>query len=585
MNKIARIMTLALVVFSLASCEDVPSPFGTVTPPKKGAESSDIEPTGSGTAADPFNVQKAINYVKELGADVESSSAVYVKGKVLSISEISSSFGNASFVLSDDADGSNKFTAYRVKGFNNQKITDENMLKVGDEVVVCGKIVNYRGNTPETVQNSAYIYSVNGNTGGGGSPEETTAEAKGSGTQADPYNVAGVLKFIGTLGADNKSSNEVYIKGKVKEVKEQFGTQYGNATFTMIDEGYTAKFTAYRILYFNNQKYTSGDGVKEGDEVIVCGKVVNYQGNTPETVQGSSYLFSLNGKTGEGGSSEPTGEAKGSGTQADPYNVVAIAEICAKLADKETSTEDYYIKGKICSIKYEFSAQYGTATFNISDNGQTGGTEFTAYSVYYLGNAAWTDGNTQIAVGNEVILCGKITNYGGTLETASKKAYIYSLNGKTKDEGGSTGGNTETGDADITAAFGDLNCSNLEAIALSDGTTLSVAKEDGNNEPVYHESSKIIRMYARNSITINAGSKKISKVEFTYDTYNGNAYKGNDEMYGEAGSNKLTPTKTDVTVTFSNVSNSSLKVVNWLEKGNSGGTQFRISKIAITYVK
>ena len=147
MKKIARLMTLALVVFALASCEDVPSPFGTVTPPKGDSRGSDIPPTGTGTATDPFNVQKAIDFVKELGADVESETALYVKGKVLSISEISASYGNASFILSDDTEGTNKFTAYRVKGFNNQKITDEKMIKVGDDVIICGKIVNYKGNT------------------------------------------------------------------------------------------------------------------------------------------------------------------------------------------------------------------------------------------------------------------------------------------------------------------------------------------------------------------------------------------------------------------------------------------------------
>ena len=36
--------------------------------------------------------------------------------------------------------------------------------------------------------------------------------------------------------------------------------------------------------------------IKEGDEVIVYGKVVNYKGNTPQFAQGS-YITSLNGQT------------------------------------------------------------------------------------------------------------------------------------------------------------------------------------------------------------------------------------------------------------------------------------------------
>ena len=55
----------------------------------------------------------------------------------------------------------------------------------------------------------------------------------------------------------------------------------------------------------------------------------------------------------------------------------------------------------------------------------------------YLGNRAWVEGDTQVAVGDRVVICGKITNYGGnTPETASKLAYIYSLNGQTTIEQG-----------------------------------------------------------------------------------------------------------------------------------------------------
>ena len=44
--------------------------------------------------------------------------------------------------------------------------------------------------------------------------------------------------------------------------------------------------------------------------MVVCGKVVNFKGNTPEYAPGA-YLVSLNGKTeGEGGGSTPGGEEK-----------------------------------------------------------------------------------------------------------------------------------------------------------------------------------------------------------------------------------------------------------------------------------
>jgi hypothetical protein len=207
---------------------------------------------------------------------------------------------------------------------------------------------------------------------------------------------------------------------------------------------------------------------------------------------------------------------------------------------------------------------------------------FTAYQVAGSDGEKLADGY-EVKAGSTVIVYGPIMNYkGNTPETAGKSAaQIVTIDGKKTNEG-SGGGGGGTGSSEVTASFGDLDCSNLASIKLSDGTTLAVAQEDGKSAPIYHESTKIIRIYARNSITINAGSKKIAKVIFAYDTYNGTAYKGNDEMYGE-GSSKITPSKDDTHVTFSGVNSSTLKVVNWLEGGNSGGTQFRISAITIQY--
>ena len=129
-------------------------------------------------------------------------------------------------------------------------------------------------------------------------------------------------------------------------------------------------------------------------------------------------------------------EQGGLGILESPMSPNQANVIAGTLEKGQTSEEDYYIKGKIASIKYEFSAQYGTATFFISADGQNDFT-FQCYSVYYLENKPWVEGDTQIKVGDEVIICGKVVNYNGnTPETASKKAYIYSLNGKTKEEGG-----------------------------------------------------------------------------------------------------------------------------------------------------
>lgn len=261
----------------------------------------------------------------------------------------------------------------------------------------------------------------------------------GTGTLADPYTVKGVLRYINTLGADVESPQDVYVKGKISEVTEAFSAQYGNASFKIKDDGGEV-FTVYRALYLGNKKWTASDTqIAIGDEVIICGKVVNYKGNTPETQQNKAYLYSLNGKTvGSGGTGGDSSTPSGSGTLADPYNAAAVNAFIQTLADNAKSDQDVYIKGKISKIANNgtFGAQYGNASFYISDDGKTGGTDFYCYRVLYLGNKKWEEGNTQIEVGNDVIICGKVTKYvkdgKATLETAANEAYIYSLNGKTE---------------------------------------------------------------------------------------------------------------------------------------------------------
>ena len=233
----------------------------------------------------------------------------------------------------------------------------------------------------------------------------------GSGTLADPFNVAAAIEFTQQLEAGQESSQDVYIKGKVVAIRENYTTQFGNASFTISDDG-TSKvtFLVYRALYLGNKKYTSGDLLNEGDEVIVCGKVTNYNG-TLETQQNKAFLYSLNGKT-DGGEPQPTGDAKGSGTQADPWNPVAAANYCNTLPSGGESDKDYYIKGKISKIANngEFNAQYGNASFYISEDGTSSG-EFYVFRTLYLGNKKWANGDTQIKVGDEVIICGKLTTW------------------------------------------------------------------------------------------------------------------------------------------------------------------------------
>ena len=391
-------------------------------------------PVGDGTLENPYNVSGVLEYIKTLGSDVNSPTQVYVKGLVSQIKEqYGTQYGNGTFYMSDDGKASNEFYVFRALYLGNKRYAEgDTPIVVGDSVIVCGNVVNFRGNTPETVQNSSYLYSLNGVTGGG---ETTPSNPKGTGTLDDPFNPAGAIAYVQSLGKDVNSPNEVYIKGKVSSIKEQFGTQYGNATFGISEDGKAAnEFTAYRVLYLGNKKYTSGDLLKQGDDVVVCGKVVNFRGNTPETVQNTGYLYSLNGKTEAGEQPViPTIDAKGTGTQNDPFNVQAIINYVSALQADVDTKQDYYVKGIVTSIPNNgISTQYNNVSFYISD-------DKAASNKFYVFRAKGLNGGdvtaNMIKVGDEVVIFGSTwVNYrGNTPETKQGEAYIVSI---TSGEGG-----------------------------------------------------------------------------------------------------------------------------------------------------
>lgn len=403
---------------------------------------------GSGTKEDPYTVAGVIEYLETLGADVNSPNKVYVKGKVASIKEeYAAQYGNANFDITDNGEvGDVKFTCYRILYLGNKKWAEgDTQIKVGDDVVIFGNVVNYKGNTPETQQGSAFLFSLNGVDKGGddNSGQGQTGEAKGAGTEADPFNVAAAIAKAKEVG-QTESAEAYYIKGKVAKVNEAFGAQYGNGTFELVDEGFDAVFTAFRILYFGNQKWAEGDkSVKEGDELVVVGKIVNFKGNTPETSQGSGYLYSLNGEKGT--TTPPAEETKaapsGDGSQSNPFNVSAAIDKAKEVG--ETATEqDFYVKGKVAGITEQFGAQYGNGTFVLVDEGYTA--KFTAYRILYLNNQKWVEGDATVAEGDELVAVGKIVNFKGNTPEITQGGYLYSLNGKTSIEQGNVFGVEKT---------------------------------------------------------------------------------------------------------------------------------------------
>ena len=274
------------------------------------------------------------------------------------------------------------------------------------------------------------------------------------GTATNPYAASEVAKLL--LGGTT-FDEDIYIKGKVSDILYDFSTYNGTGTFWISDDGTcnlsddkkktndpTHDFEVYSVYWFGGEAWTEGKAqVRIGDEVLVCGKTTVYNG-VAETASKKAQLYSVNGATTD---------ANGLGNAEYPFNIAgAIAFIdvaqaaieAAKAADEpEPVFPDVCVKGKVADILYEYSTYAGTATFWISDDGSCDLSadkkntnnpthDFEVYGAYYFGNQPWVEGNGQVAVGDEVIVKGQLTKYKSTYETASKKAWLHSQNGKTE---------------------------------------------------------------------------------------------------------------------------------------------------------
>lgn len=313
MKKIIYTMLVMLMTaFSFTSCEDVPAPYDVPSSGEGGGSGTEEVAEGDGSLESPYNAAGVTAYIKTLESNVNSDNYVYIKGIVSSTKEISAQYGNASFYISaDGTTNGTQFYVYRVKGLGNKNIASDDEVKVGDEVIVYAKVVNYGGNTPETVQGEGYIYSLNGKTEGGTTP--STGVAEGDGSKENPFNSVAAAAAASKLAADTESEQEYYIKGIVSSVKQAYAAdQYGNASFYISADGTSAnEFYCFHTLYLGNEKYTEGKtNIAVGDEVVVYGKIINYKGNTPETVGNKAYLVSLKSNGGGSTGGETAGDVE-----------------------------------------------------------------------------------------------------------------------------------------------------------------------------------------------------------------------------------------------------------------------------------
>lgn len=310
----------------------------------------------------------------------------------------------------------------------------------------------------------------------------TTAEPKGTGTLDDPFNVAAAMRYIEVGEGLDK---QVYVEGTIVSVKEIDTGSYGNATYYISDDGSaTGQLTVYRGYALGNKHFTSSDEIKKGDKVIVCGKLVNFNG-TKEFTQGN-YIYSLNGQTG---GAEAPSELN---TEATAWTV---AEAIQKINDNggNALAGEAYVKGIIAEVT-SYNATYKSITYFISDNGTDKALQI--YSGKGLKGADFTSVD-DLKVGQTVIVKGILkafTNKAGeTIMEMDKENQLVSISG-----------NGTQASAGLNATFKDgLDNFTINDISLS-GDLTYVWNHDANG---YAKASAY-----KNSKNLAAQSRLVSPV-------------------------------------------------------------------------
>lgn len=280
---------------------------------------------------------------------------------------------------------------------------DAAALKVGDGVSLSAKKTTYNG-VPELTDLADIFVDSEGN-------EVTYPEATDITAQVAEYAAteAQYIKFTGTLTVSGNYLNIAFdgVDTATKQGSIVYPVEALNA----------ASFDGKKITvtgFFN--------GLSSGGKFvnIIATKIVEYAENPK-------------------------------GSETNPFTASeARAWILENLNSGDKTDEKYFVKGIISKfavskgVEQTFTncAQYGNASFFLTDDGTDSADNFEAYQVYYLGNKMWVEGDPDVKVGDEVVIYGPLTLYQPSsgdpvAETTGKgTAYIYSLNAGGGDEPG-----------------------------------------------------------------------------------------------------------------------------------------------------
>ena len=372
---IFSVLMAAMAAFTFISCEDVPEPYTLPTQP--GAPTTP-EVATQGTEASPYTVTDAKTVKTGTGKYIKGYIVGYVPDKALN----EAIFGDASsaetaptnILLAAKADEKEvnncmpiQLPAGDLRTALNLKDNPGNLKK---ELIICGNIETYFGATGL----KSPVYAKIDGKEIGKKPGDTTpgsdlkGEAKGDGSEANPFNSVAAYNKAKALEADKVTDEIYYIKGKIQSIKYPFDAEHGTATVNIADDANSTTFLVYSVRYFGGEKWKEGDTqLNIGDEIVVSANLTNYLGTTPETK--NATLISINGKTSAGG-----GEVK---PDPDPKPDPTPGEV----ATGENGGFENWTDGKPTNWKTASTA--GNATLSQSEDAHSG-----KYSVKVGGSAS-----------------------------------------------------------------------------------------------------------------------------------------------------------------------------------------------------
>ena len=563
MKKIFKALALALAgAMFMVACDDTPAPYNPNPGGGEGGKDTTVVTEKKITCAE------AAELCGKLTDGSQSAETYVITGYITDVfANISNN--QQSFWMADTKDGGKVIQAFWAN-------LPEGVEKftAGSKVAITGRLLKYvktDGTVVAEVKNPTVVIMEQG----GG--DETGAE----GTKVT---CAKAVELCNALAAGESSAEAYSITGYITDVFANINNN--QQSFWLAD----TKDGGKMIQAFWANLPEGVEAFTVGSKVTITGKLLKYvktDGTVVPEVKNPTVTIVETG----GGTVTPDqpieGTPAGTGVENDPYNVAGALTYIQTLSAEDKPEALVYTKGVISEVVKLGTS--GSIQFKMQDKNVNN-----SLLVYYcnnLGNVPFK-AQTDLKKGDEVIVCGKVSNYMGNTPEYTPGAYLVSLNGKTEGEGG---GNTPGGEEKpgvgntvvMSNAYSSCTEGSVDAGTITFGdATITFEKNDGNNVPKYYwnktESLRSVRMYAKNSMEMTA-TKNIAKVVINCAApYSGTNYNGNDQMTTTAGT--ISKSADKLSITIDGINSKSFTLANE-HTATSGGTQLRIVSMTITYAE